>query len=430
MKTLSQIISILVIAISTLSVNAQTNTFNSATTWVVPAGVSSLSITVYGGGGGTGGQDCGAGCTNASAGQVGYIQATYAVSAGDVIGIYPGGKGGDGLNSATGTGGGAGGVDSYPAANYNGGSGGNAGASGSSGGGGGGGAASVLTLNAVIRIVAGGAGGGGGMANQAGSGYNGVNTVSSGGNTYGGNGTTPSGDGGGGAGGGGGQFGSVGSGTHAAGSEQAGNGGFRGNNSVTGATLVTTNSTIAWTVGGRIVITYNVVLPVSYLSFTGYVNQNKVLLNWSTASEQNTSNFIVQRSSNNNDWENIGVVTAAGNSSITTYYSFIDEQPVSGINYYRLSQNDLDANQNFSKTITANFRSTISLIKIFPNPIVNGALNISLSKEVTIYLYSNSGSKLMEKTLTAGQHKIDVSKFAKGNYFIKADKQTEGFIIQ
>ncbi len=170
-------------------------------------------------------------------------------------------------------------------------------------------------------------------------------------------------------------------------------------------------------------------LEVNY-SFTSSVNNNKVLLNWSTSSEKNASNYVVQRSSNNADWENIGVVTAAGNCNINTYYSFIDEEPVNGINYYRLAQNDLDGNQNHSKTITTNFRNSNNLLNVFPNPVLNGSLNISLNKNATIYLYSNSGSKLMEKTLSAGQHYIDVSKFAKGNYFIKMDKETEVFIIQ
>ena len=70
-----------------------TNIYTTATTWTVPSGVSSISIKVYGGGGGTGGQDCGAGCTNAAAGPVGYVVASYAVSPGNSIGIYPGGKG-------------------------------------------------------------------------------------------------------------------------------------------------------------------------------------------------------------------------------------------------------------------------------------------------------------------------------------------------
>ncbi|HMG69150.1 MAG TPA: hypothetical protein VK588_15740, partial [Chitinophagaceae bacterium] len=140
----------------------KTDTYTSFTTWTVPAGISTVTIKVYGGAGGTGGQDCGAGCTNTAAGQVGFVVASYSVIPGDIIRIYPGGNGINGSNSVTASGGGNGGVASYSAA-YNGGKGGNAGSSGSSGGGGGGGGASVVTINSTIVIVAGGASGGGGM---------------------------------------------------------------------------------------------------------------------------------------------------------------------------------------------------------------------------------------------------------------------------
>src|ERR1043165_2419848 len=80
---------------------AQTDFYTTPTTWTVPAGVYSITIKVYGGAGGVGGQDCGDGCSNAAAGPVGYVWADYAVTPGDVIGIYPGGKGDDGANDVS-----------------------------------------------------------------------------------------------------------------------------------------------------------------------------------------------------------------------------------------------------------------------------------------------------------------------------------------
>ena len=89
-----------------VSVKGQTtDVYTTATTWTVPSGVNSISIKVYGAAGGTGGMDCGAGCTNAAAGPVGYVIANYSVANGDVVGIYPGAKEGNGANSASGTGG-------------------------------------------------------------------------------------------------------------------------------------------------------------------------------------------------------------------------------------------------------------------------------------------------------------------------------------
>mgnify|MGYP003347209103 FL=1 len=123
---------------------------SNAGTWTVPTGVTSITVTAYGGGGGSGAID-GLGNIARSPGARGYVVATFSVSAGQVIGIYPGRKGTSGTTSTNG-GGGAGGTDSDPNGNYNGGTGGNAGASGSSGGGGGGGAASTIYLDATLEI--------------------------------------------------------------------------------------------------------------------------------------------------------------------------------------------------------------------------------------------------------------------------------------
>jgi len=409
---------------------AQTNdVYTSSTTWTVPVGVTYIAVKLYGGAGGTGGQDCGAGCSNAAAGAVGYVLATYNVSSGDVIGIYPGAKGVNGTNNASGTGGGNGGVASY-SASYNGGKGGNAGASGSSGGGGGGGAASIVTINSVIKIIAGGAGGGGGMANMAGSGSAGNSAISANGTSNtGGVGTTPGGDGGGGGGGGGGQYGSIGGSVHAAGGESAGDGGFRGDNSVAGAATVTTNGNIAWTATGQIEITYTSTLPVTWLSFTVTKENNAVRLNWSTATELNTKNYTIQHSVDGIDWRNIGTVAAAGNSSTVQQYSFIDQNATYGVHHYRLLQRDLDNKTIYSKIVSIKLDANQQL-NIYPNPAVNGMITISLSHSSTVKIYNSVGVKVMQKEFSAGENQLKISQLPKGNYYVITKDDAAVMVIQ
>lgn len=311
--------------------------FGSPTTFTVPVGVTSIRINAWGGGGGTGGQDCGAGCTNASPSQVGYVIATYSVTAGSSILIYPGGKGGNGSNEVTNTGGGAGGNSTHPSG-YDGGRGGHAGGVGSSGGGGGGGAATVVAFgtSSTIRIVAGGGGGGGGMADKAGSGEAGVNTPSSSNSTNGGNGTSAGStrDGGGGGGGGGGELGSVGGGIYNAVSspaEVAGRGGSRGNNFVSDGTSVT-NTTISWTAAGKVEITYTAV--------GGTASSNQTVCSGTQPANITLSNYAGtvqwQVSTNNSSWSNISGATSAtltsadmGSLTATRYYRAF----VSGVAY-------------------------------------------------------------------------------------------------
>lgn len=413
-----------------ISVHSQTtNSYTTAGTWTVPAGVTSITVTVWGGAGGTGGQDCGLGCTNAAAGPVGYISATFAVTPGNIVGYYPGGRGTNGANASTNTGGGAGGVDTYTPLNYNGGAGGNAGNTGTSGGGGGGGAASVVTIAGTVRAVAGGGGGGGGMANVASSGYDGVSTTSSNSGTTGGSGTQPTGDGGGGGGGGGGQFASAGGSTHVAGSERAGDGGFRGGNSITSASSTIANNFVTWTTAGRVDITFLATVPVTWLDFTVRAANQSAILNWSTSMEENTRDYLVERSSDGAEWKQVGSTPAAGNSDSKKEYSFTDPQPLSGISYYRIQQRDNDGRFSYSKVVTLNLAGPTTLLRIYPNPVTNGKLQVTLGKDSRVSMYNSTGTRVFEKEYPAGENSLDVSLLPAGNYIIKVGSESRQLVI-
>jgi hypothetical protein len=243
---------------------ATTTTYapNQATTWTIPSGVTVITVTAYGGGAGLGATD-GAGNDARSPGARGKVIATFSVTTGQTIGIYPGNRGSNGATGSN-TAGGSGGTDTDPNADYSGGNGGRSGTTGSSGSGGGGGAASTLYIDGTLSMVAGGSGGGGGSANVKGSAVNGYDTTSQITNqTTGGVGIqtttacTASNDGGGGGGGGGGRWGSSGGGVYVTGGECAGYGGYRGNNFVVGTATSPTNTTDAsGTSSGSIEITY------------------------------------------------------------------------------------------------------------------------------------------------------------------------------
>lgn len=414
------------------AVSAQiTTTYNSATTWTVPANVYSISVRIWGASGGIGGQDCGAGCTNAPASNVGYVVAVFSVTPGQVVGIFPGRVGTAGTSAATNTGGGAGGISTYTTA-YNGGRGGNAGPTGSSGGGGGGGSASVLTITNVVRLVAAGAGGGGGMANVSGSGLAGSNTYSANGTSNtGGVGANSTGDGGGGGGGGGGHYGGLGGAVYSVGSETAGNGGRIGANRVVTATSTPTNSNVSWVgTAGRIEITYTITVPVTWLSFTATKQTNgSVLLKWSTASESGSKDYVIQRSVNGNHWENLGTVDAAGNTQQESHYSF-EDKTARNINYhYRLEQRDLDGKINYSKVATVRSGSE-HLLGISPNPVTNGLATITLKRAAEVMVYNSTGALVLRKKLPAGDNKLDLTGFTPGTYFLRAEGEKVSFIIK
>lgn len=99
-------------------------------------------------------------------------------------------------------------------------------------------------------------------------------------------------------------------------------------------------------------------LPVSLTKFTARKSGTQAVLQWQTASEQNSRDFTIQRSPDGKNFTVIGVVASAGNSSNATDYTFTDQTPLDGANYYRLKQTDLDEKFTYSPLRLVNFGTT------------------------------------------------------------------------
>lgn len=93
---------------------------------------------------------------------------------------------------------------------------------------------------------------------------------------------------------------------------------------------------------GFVIIAEDTTLPVELLFFTAESIPSGVNVMWATASELNCAGFMIERSADTVNWLNIGYVEGAGYSQQTIRYVFEDRRPVNGVNYYRLTQYDLN----------------------------------------------------------------------------------------
>ncbi len=85
----------------------------------------------------------------------------------------------------------------------------------------------------------------------------------------------------------------------------------------------------------------------------GYVPEKDVVdLFWITESENNNDYFDVERSIDGIDFKKIGTVKGAGNTDHQTQYFTMDEDPFTGVNYYRLKQVDFNGEFEYSESKT------------------------------------------------------------------------------
>jgi hypothetical protein len=82
-------------------------------------------------------------------------------------------------------------------------------------------------------------------------------------------------------------------------------------------------------------------LPVELTQFDALPYPQWNVVKWTTASEQNSSHFDLESSTDGEEWRKIATKTAAGNSTEDIKYSYIDYN-LNSLVYYRLQQFDID----------------------------------------------------------------------------------------
>ncbi len=154
--------------------------------------------------------------------------------------------------------------------------------------------------------------------------------------------------------------------------------------------------------------TNNGPLPVRYLDFSVYKQATTDLLKWITLTETNNSHFNVQRSSNGIDFETLGRVNSKANSSTNAQgqylqYSFVDEAPKRGSNYYRLEQVDHDGNKSYSKVIHILWTEN-SVVRLYPNPtkdLIHLDFSLKESRQMEVRLMDMCG-RVIKSVYTKG----------------------------
>lgn len=115
----------------------------------------------------------------------------------------------------------------------------------------------------------------------------------------------------------------------------------------------------------------NIALPVTLTYFRAVLEENKqVLLRWETASESNSSHFVVERSADALNYHEIANLPAQGNSLEVSQYTFTDVTPLAGVNYYRLRQVDMDDAFVTYRPVAVWTEESGTASGLYPNPML------------------------------------------------------------
>ena len=170
----------------------------------------------------------------------------------------------------------------------------------------------------------------------------------------------------------------------------------------------------------------NILLPVQLLNFNGANAGANIQLTWKVDREVNIDHYILERSTNGIDFAAVGKINAsvAANGADKTY-SYIDQSPASGYNYYRLQMVDKDNKSATSDVIKVQFAGK-NEISIFPSIVNHAPVYLKTTAALqngSVELFEMNGRKLKEIRLpsqvSAGQTiSLSLPESPAGNYVL------------
>jgi len=177
-------------------------------------------------------------------------------------------------------------------------------------------------------------------------------------------------------------------------------------------------------------------LPVELINFYAKCVNDRVNLNWLTASETNNNYFTIERSKDFLNFEKVLDYPGAGSSNNPISYSAIDPSPYEGSSYYRLMQTDYDGTFTYSNTVPVNcdMGNEFDLISAISGDQNHEILLTFTAKNGELYnysIYDITGQLIMNKSDYAvdgfNQIHINLGDVAEGLFVIVLQSDEKSF---
>lgn len=128
--------------------------------------------------------------------------------------------------------------------------------------------------------------------------------------------------------------------------------------------------------GAFVVAEIGAALPVKFGSIKAYEKQNGIQLDWKVYSENKVKSYEIERSADARSYTTVGSLAALYNNTSDGDYGFFDANPLPGISYYRIRNNDLDGKSAYSIVVRVNRNKSIKGLSIYPNPVLNRIVSL------------------------------------------------------
>lgn len=168
------------------------------------------------------------------------------------------------------------------------------------------------------------------------------------------------------------------------------------------------------------------------LSFSGVPDNQDINVKWKVEAEQNATGFVLEKNGGHGTYNPVYSLQSDGSGA----YAWLDKTPATGINQYRLKQNDIFGAITYSKVISVNFNPpgiANSIITVYPNPVQTN-LQVSINApdipaQVLMKVISSNGQTLISKIASGNAIQQNVGNLLPGTYIVElSDNATKKII--
>ena len=169
-------------------------------------------------------------------------------------------------------------------------------------------------------------------------------------------------------------------------------------------------------------------LPVTITSFEAAQQGSQVAVEWKATNQVNMKQYEVEKSTDGINYIKVNTQAAVGTNGSDATYTWMDVNPVTGSNFYRLRSVSVNGDIKISQVVLVKIAKGNPVIRVYPNPVVNRTMGLQFTDmQPGVYLlrlFNTAGQLLFTKTVnhsggSATQTIVLDSKITNGNYLLE-----------
>ena len=154
--------------------------------------------------------------------------------------------------------------------------------------------------------------------------------------------------------------------------------------------------------------------PLELVSFAGTQKTDKIVLNWSTLSEEDGDYFTLEKSEDGINFVELTKESGSNDVQKETSYQYEDNDPFVGTNYYRVKHQNFEGGIKKTISIAVTYSLDANAV-ISPNPLPTDYLNLAYiapkEGELRVVVTDAGGKLLINKTfsVSGGSNNLEIN---------------------